>query len=113
MRVLITVVPRMYRNTLERVLKEERPDLEVSSADPKDLDRELSRFKPHLLVSGELSPGADDIVLCWVHILYEDSLTANVRVGERHFTLHDPSLEDLLGAIDETEQLAREEYGAS
>ncbi len=109
MRVLITVVPRMYRGALERVLKEERPYLEVSSADPEDLDRELSRFKPHLLVSSELSPRVDDIVLSWVHILYKDSLSANVRVGERHSTLHDASLEDLLSAIDETERLLRAE----
>ncbi len=62
MRVLIAVMPRMYRTTLERVLKQERPNLEVRSADPEDLDRELSRFKPHLLVCSELSPKVDDVV---------------------------------------------------
>ncbi len=112
MRVLITVVPRMYRDTLERVLKQERPNLEVRSADPEDLDRKMSRFEPHLLVCGELSPKVEEVVLSWVHVLYEDSLTANVRVGERGSTLHDASFEDLLGVIDETERLVRAGPGA-
>ena len=107
MRVLIAVVPRMYRNTLERVLKQERPNLEVKSTDPEDLDREMSRFKPHLLVCSELSPKVDDVVLSWVHVLYNDSLSANVRVGERQSTLQDASLEDLLRVIDKTERLVR------
>ncbi len=106
---MIAVVPRMYRDTLERILKHERSNLEVISADPKDLDRKLSRFKPHLLVCSELSPKVEEVVLSWVHILYKDSLTADVRVDERRSTLQDMSLEDLLRVIDETERLVQAE----
>ena len=112
MRVLIAVVQRMYRDTLESVLKQERPHLEVRPADPEDLDRELSRFKPHLLVSSELSGKVEEVVLSWVHILYKDSLSANVRAGERRSTLQDASFEDLLCVIDETKRLVRADRAA-
>ncbi len=112
LRVLIVVVPRMFRNTLERVLKEERPNLEVRSADPQDLDREISRFEPQLLLCSELSPKVEEVVISWIHVLYKDSLTANVRVGERRSTLQDPSFEDLLCVIDETQRLAGDDRSA-
>ncbi len=47
----------------------------------------------------------EEVVLSWVQILCKDSLSANVRLDEHHSTLHDASLEDLLGVIDETERL--------
>jgi hypothetical protein len=59
-RILITVSPLMYREALAAAVHQHRPDLEVRIAPPEDVEVELGRFSPHLLVRNDtdgLDPG--------------------------------------------------------
>ncbi len=104
-RVLVTIAPLSYRQTLALSLQSSRPHLEVRIVAPEDLDREVERFEPHLVVCNEASSLVRANVLSWVQILFENSLDALVSVDGRASEVHDVSTDDLLGAIDETEDL--------
>ncbi|HZY57177.1 MAG TPA: hypothetical protein VFE09_05200 [Rubrobacteraceae bacterium] len=105
MRVLVSIAPRSYREALARALRQERPHAEVKPADPNDLDQEVGRFEPHLVVCNGVTLKVRETARSWVHILYEDSLDARISVGGRESKMEDIGVDDLLTIIDETEKL--------
>ncbi len=104
MRVLITVSPRMYRETMALSLRQHRPHFEVRIAPPETAEEEVKGFGPHLLVHNDtdgLDEGALEGVLCWVEVCYSDSMDAKISVDGRLEELSDISTDDLLRAADE------------
>jgi hypothetical protein len=84
----------------------DRPHLEVRIAAPEDLAREVGHFEPHLVVCNEVSLLVRENVPSWVQILFEDGLDALVSVGgQEPSEIHDISMDDLFGAIDETKEI--------
>ena len=56
----------MYRESLARSILRERPGFEVLIADPADLDGNVGRIAPHVLVRDDgVQTGAPDGVICW------------------------------------------------
>ncbi len=110
MRILIAINPRMYREVLALSLHQHRPDAVVLISPPGDLDGEVERFKPHLLVCSEgavqdIPPG----VLCRVEIMFSDGLDAKIGVHGRVAEAKDVGTEDLLALVARTENMIREE----
>ena len=106
-RVLISVVPTIYRETLTHILRRHRPNDEVRPADPEVLDQETSSFRPHLIVCNDNAPEVQEVhVPSWVVIRYHDHLSASVFLaGQDARLIQDITMEDLFGVIDETERL--------
>ena len=99
MRVLVTVSPCLYRESIAFSIQRSRPDLEVRAAPPEDTELELAGFRPHLLVHNDTVPIAEEAlsgVPCRVQILYSDSKDAQVSAGETVSQVRDMSTEDLL-----------------
>ena len=106
MRILVSIAPRSYREAIARTLMRDRPHHEVRIAVPEDLDRDVAHFEPHLVVSIEVSPLMQETVTSVVRIMYEDSLNARVYVDDQGSSeVHDISMKDLLGVVDETERM--------
>ena len=108
MRILVTVTPTMYRQTLAHVIRRDRPDDEVRLAAPDALDREASSFLPHLIVCNDNAPEVREEVSVpsWIVIRYHDSMSASVFLDEQDTRLvQDMAIEDLLGVIEETQRL--------
>lgn len=103
-RVLIAIAPLSYRESVALNLTRHRPHLEVRMAPPEDLDQEVSTFEPHLLVCNEITEAVRQNVLSWVQILFENGLDAIISVDGQGSEVHDISTEDLLKAVDETEE---------
>jgi hypothetical protein len=102
MRVLVTVSPRLYRESIAFSLQSSRPDLEVRAAPPEDTELELAGFRPHLLVHNDTVPIAEEAlsgVPCRVQMLYSDSKDARVSAGETVSQVRDMSTEDLLRTV--------------
>ena len=112
-RVLVAVAPKMYRQTITLFLRSRRPDIEVRSADPLDLQLECTLFEPHLLVCHDgVSEDVRNRALFLVEILYSDSLDAVVEVnGEDPRRVEDIEIEDLLAVVEETEQMISRRRG--
>lgn len=108
MRILISVMPRMYREALALSIHRHQPDFVVRLGPPEDVIRELARFNPHLLVSNDgdgLNPEALDRVLCWVEVLYTDHMSARIRVDGRVEEVEDMDLQRLRELVDETREM--------
>ena len=108
MRILVTVKPRMYRETLALALHEHRPDAEVMLAPSGSLDGEVKDFRPHLLVRNDndgASPEYLNAIACRLEILFSDGMGARVNLDGRVRKMDDMGVEDLLAVVDEIEEL--------
>ena len=112
MRIFITVAPLMYREVFALAIHDRRPHIEVLVGPEASLDGQAERFAPHLLVRND-TDGADmEVVagaLCWVEILYSDSLNARVSLDGKVWEIEDICIDDLISLIEQTERLIPED----
>lgn len=102
MRVLVTISPRVYRESVAASVQRARPDLEVRAASPEEAELELAGFGPHLLVHNDALPvprEALDGVPCRVEMPYSDGMDTRVSAGGEVFRMRDMSTEDLLRTV--------------
>ena len=114
MRILVTVRPQMYRETIALAVHSCRPLHEVRSAPPQAARAEIARFRPHLIVRTDddgLGPEALAGVPSRVEVLYTDGMATRIALDGRTDEIPDARLEDLLAAIDETGGLVPAEGG--
>ncbi len=111
MRILVTVKPRVYREVLALSLHQHRPDDEVLISPPEALDKEMERFRPHLVVYNEgAAPQTTASVVGRVEILFSNGLDARISVvGERDTEAKDVGTQDLLALVDRTERMIPKE----
>ena len=111
MRVLVTVKPRMYRESIALAIQHGRPHFEVMLAPAASPDGRTGAFRPHMLVRND-TDGADmdrmGGVRCWVEVLYSDGMDARVSLDGEVWNIADICNEDLLGIADRTEALMLE-----
>ena len=108
MRILISVMPRMYREAIALFIHRHHPDLEVRLGPPEEIFGELGRFNPHMLMSNDgdgLSPEVLDGLPCWVEVLYTDHMSARIRVNGRVEEVEDMDLQRLRELVDETREM--------
>ncbi len=111
MRMLVTVKPTMYRETIALTLHRYRPEAEVMLVSSDLLDGEVASFSPHLLVrndNDEATPEALNSVLCQIEVLIGDSMGARIIIDGRVRELEDMCIDDLLRVVDEVEALISE-----
>jgi len=107
MRVLIIYEDshRSYGEALVRAIRASRPDLEVALAHRRELEAELERFDPHLVVCNRpntIDPGDR---AAWVLLSDDPEEPSEVCINGQHRRLENPGLEEMLAIIDETEGL--------
>lgn len=111
MRILVTVKPRMYRESLALNLHGRRPDFEVMLAPTASLDGQAEGFRPHLLIRND-TDGVDMELMgdirCWIEILYSNGMDARVSLDGEVWNITDICTEDLLEIVDRTEKLMLE-----
>jgi hypothetical protein len=111
-RILVTVKPQMYRETLALALHLHRPDAEVMLAPSESLDGEVKRFGPHLLVRNDndgAGPESLNAIACRIEILFSDGLDARINLNGRVWEIEDMCVDDLLRVVDEVEELISRE----
>jgi hypothetical protein len=107
-RILITVSPRMYREALALAVHRHRPDFDVRMAASENVYEEMGLFSPHVLVRSDdddLDPLLLERVLCWVEVMYTDSMNAKIGVDGSIEEVSDIAMDDLLRVVDEAERL--------
>ena len=105
MRILVANEPRSYREVIAAAVQALRPHIEVVLSTADDLERNLARLAPQLVVCSKLTPSIGTRPLTWI-VLYPDGKTqAVISIGGQSTTLDDLEFDHLLRIIDETEQL--------
>lgn len=101
-RVLVANEPTIYREVISATLKELRPNVEVFTAAPEDLDQEFLRLLPRLVVCSMLTALVEREAPAWVE-LYPDGVSrAEVGyLGGRRRILSGMNLSILLSILDD------------
>jgi F420-dependent methylenetetrahydromethanopterin dehydrogenase len=103
---------RAYREVLAAAIRVLRRRAQVESAELDALAQEVERLDPHLVVCSRpntVDPGGRP---AWVELPIDPIRPARVCVGGRYSERTNPTMEVLLGVVDEVEeQLTRTEGG--
>jgi len=107
MRVLVANEPRSYRDVIVAAFQEFRPHVEVMTADPEDLDREILRVNPHLVVCSHLTEAVESYPLSWVMLYPNNETRTVISIGGEQTVGADIEFNNLLSVIDRTELIAQ------
>jgi hypothetical protein len=104
-RILVAIEPQMYREVLAFHIRKERPAVEVVLASPQSLRGQVEQARPHLIIAAEVPSELKEMdALFWVELSAEDELVATISVDGYSDTIHDVSLQNLLAAVDKTQE---------
>jgi hypothetical protein len=108
LRILLANELRSYRETLAAAFRILKPNTEVFVVDPDELDAEVERLGPQLVICSRATPTVETESLAWVELYPEHGSVSVVSIGGERSTIAWIELGDLLRIIDRTETLARE-----
>ena len=99
---------RAYGEAMVGAVRASRPGLEeVALVHLRDLEAELERFDPHLVVSSRPNTFEVGGRAAWVLLSDDPEEPSEVCIDGHHRRLDNPGLEEILGIIDETAELVR------
>jgi hypothetical protein len=91
----------VYRETIAAALRVLRPETEVKSTTLEELEEELERFDPAVVICS----GHKEVELCsslaWIELSVDPFMPTKISVGGRHFERTNPTVEELLEVIEE------------
>jgi hypothetical protein len=92
---------RTYRDTIGAVLRILRPETEVKSTTLEELEGELERFHPEVVICS----GHKEVELCtrptWIELSVDPTMSSKISVGGRHFERTNPTVEELLEFLED------------
>jgi len=99
---------RSYGQTVVGAIRGLRPQLEAALVQVRDLEAEVGRFDPHLVICNRpnsIDPGGR---AAWVRLSDEPDEPSEFCLAGRRWGSENPELEEVLTIIDEMEGLLRE-----
>jgi hypothetical protein len=98
---------RAYREVIAAGIRSSYPRAEVATSALDTLDDEVLRFNSHVVICILPATSGHEDILGWVDHSLHPTPYARIRIGERYSERNNISLEELLGFLDEVEQLSR------
>ena len=95
-----------YRESIAAVLRDARPGAEVFEADSGEMNREVLRLRPDLVICGRVTSLVKERVPNWVELYPECEPHSTICVGGECSTADEVDLSDLLSVVDRVEPLA-------
>lgn len=109
LRILVGNEPRSYREAISGAISGMRPDAEVITVEPEDLDREIGQGPMGMVLCSCVTSVVEKGSLTWVELYPGGGPGARIGVdGLRLTAAGDLGLADLLWIADRAESLARE-----
>ena len=107
-RVLVALELCTYRQAIASALQYSRPRAAISISDPEDLDSEMERVEPQVVICSQSTQPVRDGALCWVKMLMVgEEMRAIVSVkGLASTIVPNIKLVELEALIDRAEVLA-------
>jgi hypothetical protein len=108
MRVLLAFEDeyRAYMEAMAVALRTFRSNVEVALTDGRNLDAEVARFDPQLLISSPPVPEnpVDEEVVARIELSPEPTQASRFRVGERRWETTNPTLGEILPVVEEAKR---------
>ena len=110
MRVLVVYEDsyRSYGQTMVGAIRGNRPNVEATIVQVRELEAEVGRFDPHLVVCNRpnsIDPGGR---VAWVRLSDDPDEPSEFCLAGRRWESENPELEEVLEIIDKMEGLLRE-----
>ena len=96
---------RSYQGVIAAAIRVLRPRTEVQTTTLDELSEEVRRSDPDLVICSRPNTVDPDGRLAWVELSIDPTRPTRVCVGGRYSESSNPTLEVLLAAIDEVEEL--------
>jgi hypothetical protein len=106
--VLLTNEPRAYRESIAQVFRQLRPNVEVVTAEPDELEDRVSSLAPQMVIFSEATGLVRERVPIWVELYPGYGPRSMIGVGEERSTIEEIQLSDLLSALGRAEHLAQQ-----
>ena len=106
MRIVLANEPRSYREVIAAAFQALRPHHEVFVVAPDELDHEVRRLAPHMVVCSQVSSVVQAVALAWILLYPGGTSHAEVFEDGTHTTLADVNFSNLISIMDRTEHLA-------
>jgi len=110
MRILLSFEQkyRLYMEAMTAAIREFRPDVEVALVDGEELETEVERFDPQLVICSPPVPeNPVDDRLSRIELSPEPEQASRFRVGDRRWESTNPTLGEILPIVEETKRLQR------
>jgi hypothetical protein len=109
LRILVANEPRSYREAIAGALQGLRPDAEVLTVEPEELDGEIGRGPSGMVLCSRVTSVVVNGSLAWVELYPGGGPGSRIGVGGLRLTAAgDLALDDLLWIADRAESLAQE-----
>lgn len=105
-RILVANELRSYREAVAAAFREFRTDVEVFETETGDLNREVLRIRPDLVVSSQVTSLVKERVQNWVELYPDCEAYSVVCIRGEIETVEDMQLSDLFAIVDRTERAA-------
>ena len=110
MRILLSFEKeyRLYMEAMAAAIREFRSDVEVALVDGEELETEVERFDPQLVIcSPPIPENPVDDRLARIELSPEPEQASRFRVGDRYWESTNPTLGEILPIVEETKRLRR------
>lgn len=96
-----------YRQSIATVLRISLPDHEVFEADPADLNREILRFRPDLVICSRVTHLVEERVPNWIELYPDCEPLSTFCLGGERYTKEQVDLSDLLAVATRNRRAVR------
>src|SRR5215217_5475569 len=101
-RIMVANEPRAYREAIGSTLWQLRPQTQVTIAAPEELDGEVLRFRPHLVVCSKLTEAVRQHVVAWIVLYPEGEPVVEVSIAGEETHPVDLMVDALIEIVDRT-----------
>jgi hypothetical protein len=92
---------RTYRDTIAAAVRILRPETEVKSTTLEELEGELERLDPEVVICSRHKEVESGTRLASIELSMNPTIPTKMSVGGRHFERTNPKVEELLEVIEE------------
>jgi hypothetical protein len=107
MRVLIANEPPIYREVLSATLRELRPQIEVVTVEPSEVDHATVHLSPNLVVCSMLTETVETRSSAWIVLYPEGAAWALISVDGERRAVDGADFYLLLAIVDQIEDPAQ------
>lgn len=105
-RILVACELRSYCEVVAMAFQQLRPRTEVFEAEPRNLNREVLRLQPDLVVCSRVTQVVKERVSGWIELYPDCGPHSVVYVDGECSTVEDMQLSNLLSIVDQTAERA-------
>ena len=100
--ILIANQLASYRESIAMVFRLSLPDLDVYEAESADLNREVVRLRPELVICSRVTPLVEERVPNWIELYPDCEKDSTFHVAGERSTTEQVELSDLLAVVDQS-----------